>query len=180
MRGGNRRRLPRVLSRYSCRYTRLEDVLVFPVVAERVLAPAGRPAPLSGEVGEGVRQTGRADVRVAREVHRLFHAEHGHVVVQRAGVELPVDDHGDHVHLHVRVELHVVVHVPFAQADAQVLLVVPAERRGKNRKSGSSTSYRRIREILAVLLSSSFVRIYYGVGEHRAVLRGAGQTGQAI
>lgn len=108
------------------KYTRLEDVLVFPVVAERVLAPAGRPAPLSGEVGKRVRQTGRTDVRVSRKVHRRVHAEHGHVVVQRAGVELPVDDQGHHVLLHVRVELHVVVHVPFAQADAQVLFVVPA------------------------------------------------------
>lgn len=99
--------------------------MVFAVVAECVLAPAGRPAPLPGEIGERVRQAGRTDVRVPRKVHRPVHAEHGHVVVQRAGVELPVDDHAGHVRLHVRVELHVVVHVPLAQADAQVLFVVP-------------------------------------------------------
>lgn len=106
--------------------THLEDVLVFAVVAERVLAPAGGPAPLSREVGERVWHARRADVRVARKVHRLVHAQYGYVVVQGAGVELPVYDHADHVGLHVRVELHVVVHVPLAQADAQLVFVVPA------------------------------------------------------
>lgn len=108
-----------------CR-THLEDVLVFSVVTECILAPTGCPAPLPGEVGESVRQAGRADVRVAGEVDGLVHAQYGQVVVQRARVELPVYDHAGHVRFHVRVELHVMVHVPFAQADAQVLLVVPA------------------------------------------------------
>lgn len=102
----------------------LEDVLVFSVIAERVLAPAGRPAPLSGEVGKRVRQAGRADVRVPGKVDGLVHAKYGQVVVQRASVELAVYDHVDHVRFHVRVEFHVVVYVPFAQADAQVLLLV--------------------------------------------------------
>lgn len=104
----------------------LEDVLVFPVVAERVLAPSGGPAPLPGEVGERVGHAGRADVRVARKVDRLVHAQYGYVVVQRAGVELPVYDHAGHVRFHVRVELHVVVHVPLTQADTQLVLVVSA------------------------------------------------------
>lgn len=95
----------------------LEDVLVFSVIAESVFAPAGGPATLSREIRERVRQTGRADVRVARKVDRLVHAEHGQIVVQRAGVELPVNDQANHVGLDVRIELHVVVHVPFAQSD---------------------------------------------------------------
>lgn len=112
--------------------THLEDVLVFSVIAERIFAPTGCPAPLPGKVGERVRQAGRADVRVAGEVDRLVHAEYGQVVVQSARVELPVYDHAGHVRFHVRVELHVVVHVPFAQADAQVLFVVPARAKRQN------------------------------------------------
>lgn len=100
--------------------------MVFSVIAEGVLAPTGCPAPLSGEVGERIRQAGRADVRIASKVDGLIHAEYGNVVVQSAGIELPVYVQVDHVRFHVRVEFHVVIHVPFAQTNAQVLVIVPA------------------------------------------------------
>lgn len=120
-----------VLLRYfdSIRYfrtTHFEDVLVFSVIAEGVLAPTGCPAPLPGEVGERIRQAGRANVWIAGKVDGLIHAEYGNVIVQRAGIELPVYFQVNHVRFHVRVEFHVVIHVPFAQTNAQVLVMVPA------------------------------------------------------
>lgn len=57
--------------------THLEDVLVFSVIAKCVLAPAGRPAPLSGEVRERVWQAGRANVWVPGKVNGLVHSEYG-------------------------------------------------------------------------------------------------------
>lgn len=100
--------------------------MVFSVIAECVLAPASGPAPLPGEVGECVWQTGRAYVRVTAKVDRLVHAKYGQVIIQRAGIEFPVNDHAGHVRFYVREELHVVVDVPFAKTDAQVLFVIPA------------------------------------------------------
>lgn len=113
-------------SRFSTRKPYLEDVLVFSVIAECVLAPAGRPAPLSREVRERVWQAGRADVRVSGKVDGFVHAKYSQVVVQRARVEFSVYDQTDDVRFHVRVEFHVVVYVPFAQTNAQVLFVVTA------------------------------------------------------
>lgn len=114
--------------------THLEDVLVFSIIAKCVFAPAGRPAPLSGEVRERVRQAGWANVWVPRKVNGLVHSEYGQIVVQRTRVELTVYDHVDHVCFYVRVEFHVVIYVPFAQTYAQVLFLVPVctEKMNKN------------------------------------------------
>lgn len=105
----------------------LQDVLVLAVVTEGVLTPSGSPAALAGEVGEFIGKTGRRDVRGVGEVDRLVHLQDGQIVVQRSSVVLWVHLHRDDVPFDVRIELDVVVDVPFTQADAQIEAVV-AER----------------------------------------------------
>lgn len=98
----------------------LEDVLVFAVVAEGILAPSCGPAPSSCEVGVAVRKACRGDVRGLTSSDRSLHPEYGDVVVQGPCVELRVNEQSLDISLLVRVELYVVVHVPLAQTDSEV------------------------------------------------------------
>ena len=54
---------------------------------------------------------------VPLEVQEAVQLHHGDVVVEVAGVEVGVDGDAEHVQLDVRVELAVVVHVPFTKTD---------------------------------------------------------------
>lgn len=102
----------------------LEDVLVLAVVTEGILTPTGRPAALSREVGEFVRQTGWRNVRSVGKVCGAIHLQNGQIVVQRSGVVLGVDLYGDDVPFDVWVEFNVVVYVPFAKAHTEIEAVV--------------------------------------------------------
>lgn len=105
-----------------------QHVLVLAEVPECVLAPSGGPAARSGEVLPDAGQASGADVRGLGPIDGFVEAEDRDVVVEGAGVEFGVDVHGDDVAFHVGVELHVVVDVPFAQADAEVVSVVTVEK----------------------------------------------------
>lgn len=109
----------------------LEDVLVLAVIAEGILTPAGSPAALSGEIGELVRQASRGDMWSSGEVHRAVHLQNGQIVVQGASVVLGVNLHGDDIPLDVRIELNVMVYVPFAETNAEIEAVVTVDFRKK-------------------------------------------------
>ena len=59
-------------------------------------------------------------MRVPLEVEEAVEFDDGNVVVQIAGVKVRVDGDGQDVQLNVRVELAVIVHVPFSQSDLVV------------------------------------------------------------
>lgn len=59
----------------------LQNVLVFSVFAECVLAPAGGEAPLAREIGKFIGQTGRADVRIIGEINGSVQCQNGEVVI---------------------------------------------------------------------------------------------------
>ena len=75
---------------------------------------------------ESIRKADGRDVGILLEVHIAVEPDDGNVVVEVAAVELGVDAHAEHVQLNVGVELAVVVHVPLAQADSQLLRPVTA------------------------------------------------------
>jgi hypothetical protein len=77
---------------------------------------------------ESIRKADGRDVGILLEVHIAVKSDDGNVVVQVAAVELWVDAHAEHVQLNVGVELAVVVHVPLAQADSQLLRPVTAKK----------------------------------------------------
>lgn len=63
-------------------------------------------------------------MRVRNEVDGFVHPQDGDVVLKGSGVELRMDLEESHVSFDVRVELDVVVDVPFAQTDSQVVRAV--------------------------------------------------------
>jgi len=67
-------------------------------------------------------------VGTANGVYRLCKSQDGDVVIQRSGVELRVNVDCRYVTFLVRVELDVVVHIPFTEPYPQVMSVVPATR----------------------------------------------------
>merc|ERR1719219_2993440 len=99
----------------------LQDVLVGPDFTKGVLPPATDPAPLPCEALEGVRKTNRRDVGVPGEINEAVNLYDSQVVVEVAGVVLGVDLHLQHVELNVGEELAVVVDVPLAQPDPELL-----------------------------------------------------------
>ena len=60
-------------------------------------------------------------MRIPLEVHVAVQPDDGQVVVEVPGVELGVNPEAEHVQLNVGVELAVVIHVPLAQPDSQLL-----------------------------------------------------------
>lgn len=106
----------------------LENVLVLSVLSEGVLAPASGPAASSSEVRVLVGQTGGTDVGILGEVHWVVQLEDGQVIVQSSGIVFGVDVHRNHIAFDVGEELHVVVDIPFAQADAQIEAVLTVNR----------------------------------------------------
>lgn len=96
----------------------LEDLLVRSL-REGVLAPAGGHAALAGKLDVPVRQADWADVRVSRVVDVAVDSDERDVVEEVARVVLVVDEDFDGVDLDVGVELGVVVHVPFSNANPE-------------------------------------------------------------
>lgn len=105
----------------------LEDVLVFAVLAEGVLAPAGGPAASVGEVGILIGQTGGTDVWVLGEVDGVIQLQYSQIVVQGASIVLGMNVHRDNIALNVGEELDVMIDIPFAQAHAQIESILTAE-----------------------------------------------------
>jgi hypothetical protein len=68
-------------------------------------------------------------VGTSNSVYGLCKSQDGDVVIQRSGVELRVDVDCRYVTFLIRVELDVMVHIPFTKPYPQVMPVVPATRR---------------------------------------------------
>ena len=64
----------------------------------------------------------------ANGVYGLCKSQDGDVVIQRSGVELGVDVDCRYVTFLIRVELDIMVHIPFTKPYPQVMPVVPATR----------------------------------------------------
>lgn len=64
----------------------------------------------------------------ANGVCGLCKSQDGDVVIQSSGVELGVDVDCRYVMFLIRVELDIMVHIPFTKAYPQVLPVIPATR----------------------------------------------------
>lgn len=109
----------------------LEDVLVFAMLPESILAPTGGPAAGVSEVRVLIGQAGGADVWVLGEVNGMIQLEDGQIIVQSAGIILGMDVHRDNITFDVREEFHIVVDVPFAQTHTQIEAILTAEERMK-------------------------------------------------
>merc|ERR1719412_825587 len=109
----------------------LEGVLVGAVATEGVLAPSSDEAAVTGKVCQGVRQADRGDVGVPLEVQEAVQLDDGDVVVQVSRIELRVDGDGEDVELNVGVELAVVVDIPLAEADPELLWAVLLDAVGR-------------------------------------------------
>ena len=105
----------------------LERVLVV-ALEKSVFTPTGDEASTAGEVVAAVGQADGADVRVCSVINVACDADQGDVVVEISRVELFVDEDASGVVLDVRVELGVVVDVPFADANSELfgLIVLDA------------------------------------------------------
>lgn len=110
----------------------LEDVLVFSVVTEGVLAPARGPAAMSSVLRVRLGQTGRTDVRRLLEVHGVVQAQQGDVIEQRPRVELRVNVESRDISLNVGVELYIMVHIPLSQPHTEVKVGVTVAFEGFN------------------------------------------------
>lgn len=99
----------------------LECVLVGSVSTEGILPPSTDEAAVPSELRERVRKADRGDVGVPLEVNISVQLDDGDVIVEISGVELGVDGDTQYIQLNVRVELTVVVHVPFSQSNPDFL-----------------------------------------------------------
>jgi len=132
-----------LMVRYNRDVDLLEDVLVLAEIAEGVLAPASCVATRSSIVVLRVWQTGCANVRteektlvsilifltqmfnlLSLQVNRPDQLDDSKIVEQSAGIKFRVDCDTGNISFDVRVELNIVVDVPFSQANSELLTSV--------------------------------------------------------
>lgn len=106
----------------------LQYVLVFAVLTESILAPASGPAAGIGEIGILIGQTGGANVRVLGEIDRVVQLQNSQVIIERASIVLGMNVHGDNIAFNIGEEFDIMIHIPLAQAHAQIETILTVER----------------------------------------------------